>query len=51
MIMEAFQSELLAGALIVHTTLHNSALATTKNINFNFRLVPKLSIGFNEPCK
>ena len=33
-------------ALIVHTTLYNSAL-TKIYINLNFRHVPKLSIGFN----
>ena len=32
-------------ALKVHTTLYNPAL-TKKSINFHFRHVPKLSIGF-----
>ena len=36
-------------ALIVHTTLWNSAL-TKIYINFHFRHVPKLSIGFKKSC-
>ena len=42
---ESISEQNVNGALLVHTTLQNSAL-TKKYIKFNFRHVRKLSIGF-----